>query len=154
MGGMTSTFRNNSDLVDSLVTARFITSEMIERIFRAVDRADFLPLEDRRNAYRDLAWNSGSIHISSPCIYGQVLENFNLSSGLSFLNLGSGTGYLSTLVGLFLGPNGINHGIEIIDYLVQYSNDKVDEFEKYSTALDEYEFCRPRFVTGIKISFV
>lgn len=59
--------------------------------------------EFRDNAYKDLAWKHGNIHLSAPCIYSEVMESLKLEAGLSFLNLGSGTGYLSTMVGLILG---------------------------------------------------
>jgi len=52
---------------------------------------------------RDLAWKHGNIHLSAPCIYAEVLESLKLEEGMSFLNIGSGTSYLSTLAGLVLG---------------------------------------------------
>lgn len=143
-----STGHDNDDLINNLLHAGYIKTPLVERVFRAVDRADYFLEEARSNAYKDLAWKSGNLHLSAPCIYSEVMEGLSLAPGLSFLNLGSGTGYLSTMVGLILGPYGINHGIEIHEDVVQYANKKLEEFKKFSTALDEYEFCPPKFTQG------
>lgn len=103
MGGAVSTGLDNDDLIDNLMQAHYIKTPEIERVFRAVDRAAYFLPDFQINAYKDLAWKSGNIHISAPCIYSVVMENLKLSPGLSFLNVGSGTGYLSTMVGLLLG---------------------------------------------------
>lgn len=103
MGGAVSTGEDNDELVDNLVEADYIKSEHVERAFRAVDRANYYLPEHRGNAYKDLAWKHGHLHLSAPCIYSEVMECLDLKPGLSFLNLGSGTGYLSTMVGLLLG---------------------------------------------------
>ena len=84
----------------------------------------------------------------APCIYSEVMEALNLEPGLSFLNLGSGTGYLSTMVGLILGPNGVSHGVELHEDVVEYANEKFYKFKMNSPAIDKYEFCEPKFRVG------
>ena len=103
MGGAVSAGEDNDELIDNLVEADYIKSSHIERVFRAVDRAEYYLPDHQENAYKDLAWKHGNIHLSAPCIYSEVMESIKLEPGMSFLNLGSGTGYLSTLAGLILG---------------------------------------------------
>lgn len=148
MGGAVSAGEDNDELIDNLVEADYIKSPLVEKVFRAVDRADYYADGCKENAYRDLAWKQGNLHLSAPCIYSEVLESLLLEPGLSFLNLGSGTGYLSTVVGLILGPHGVNHGVELHEDVVQYARRKVAEFMRSTEALDEHEFCEPRFVVG------
>lgn len=100
MGGAVSSGQDNDELVDNLMESKYIKTKKVEQVFRAVDRADYVSY--REGAYKDLAWKDGNIHLSAPCIYSEVLEGLNLEPGLSFLNLGSGTGYLSTMAGLLL----------------------------------------------------
>lgn len=151
MGGAVSTGQDNDDLIDNLLEANYIRTSTVERVFRAVDRAEYFLPDARTNSYKDLAWKSGNLHLSAPCIYSEVMEGLCLCPGLSFLNLGSGTGYLSTMVGLILGSNGVNHGIEIHEDVVQYANKKLEIFKRYSGAIDEYDFCEPKFIQGEKM---
>ncbi len=109
MGGTVSSGQSNDELVDNLVDGGLIKSNLVEKIFRAVDRGHFFLPDSKNRAYRDLAWKQGVHHISAPCVYTKVLENFELKSGLSFLNIGSGTGYLSIMVGLILGTKIIRN---------------------------------------------
>lgn len=103
MGGAVSAGEDNDDLIDNLKEAHYIRTEVVEQAFRAIDRADYYLEIYKDNAYKDLAWKNGNIHLSAPCIYSEVMEALDLQPGLAFLNLGSGTGYLSTMVGLILG---------------------------------------------------
>lgn len=68
--------------------------------------------------------------------------------GGSFLNIGSGTGYLSTMAGLLIGPYGINHGIEIYPENIAFAHEKIEEFLKKFSWYDPLEFCEPFFVLG------
>jgi protein-L-isoaspartate O-methyltransferase len=68
-----------------------------------------------RRAHSDEPLREGNIHISAPHIYGCIVEALHLTpkSSMSFLNIGSGTGYLSSIVAHILGATGICYGIEI-----------------------------------------
>ncbi|XP_062872263.1 protein-L-isoaspartate O-methyltransferase domain-containing protein 2 [Trichomycterus rosablanca] len=148
MGGAVSAGEDNDELIDNLKEAHYIRSELVERAFRAIDRADYYLEEYKDSAYKDLAWRHGNLHLSAPCIYSEVMEALELQPGLSFLNLGSGTGYLSTMVGLILGPFGVNHGVELHADVVEYAYQKLDYFIKTSDSFDKFEFCEPTFVVG------
>ncbi|XP_068119975.1 protein-L-isoaspartate O-methyltransferase domain-containing protein 2 [Hyperolius riggenbachi] len=148
MGGAVSAGEDNDDLIDNLKEAQYIRTEEVEQAFRAIDRADYYLEEFKENAYKDLAWKHGNIHLSAPCIYSEVMEALELQPGLSFLNLGSGTGYLSTMAGLILGPFGVNHGVELHPDVIEYAKQKLDQFVRTSDSFDRFEFCEPSFVAG------
>lgn len=148
MGGAVSAGEDNDDLIDNLKEAQYIRTEQVEQAFRAIDRGDYYLDSYRENAYKDLAWKNGNLHLSAPCIYSEVMEALRLRPGLSFLNMGSGTGYLSTMVGLILGPFGVNHGVELHKDVVEYAKERLEEFIKNSDSFDKFEFCEPKFVVG------
>ncbi|CAH1646357.1 unnamed protein product [Spodoptera littoralis] len=148
MGGAVSSGRDNNELIDNLMGSNYIRTRSVERVFRSLDRADYMTPEARDQAYKDLAWRNGPLHMSAPCIYSEVLEGLELKPGLSFLNIGSGTGYFSTLVGLLIGSSGVNHGIEVHPYVMEYAIKKLGQFIENSPTLDEFDFCEPRFYCG------
>ena len=64
-----------------------------------------------RMAHADQPIKEGNVHISAPHIYGAVAEALELPKGssLSFLNLGSGTGYLTCIAASILGPRASHY---------------------------------------------
>lgn len=75
MGGAVSSGRDNDELIDNLMGGNYIRSRTVERVFRSLDRADYMTPESRDQAYKDLAWRSGPLHMSAPCIYRSVDVN-------------------------------------------------------------------------------
>lgn len=49
----------------------------------------------------------------------------------------------------FIGVNGVNHGIEIHNSLIDIAYTKLEEFKQNAAAIDYFEFCEPIFIEGI-----
>jgi protein-L-isoaspartate O-methyltransferase len=69
MGGAVSAGEDNDELIDNLVEADYIKSVRVESIFRAVDRANYYADGCLENAYRDLAWKHGNLHLSGLFVF-------------------------------------------------------------------------------------
>jgi len=96
-----------------------IRSSSVAGAFRKIDRAQFVPEQCIDCAYDDSplrALDTKSdgciVHLSAPSIYAAVLEALDLKPRDAFLNIGSGSGYLSTLAATILGPDSVHHCLE------------------------------------------
>uniref|UniRef100_A0A1I7SSK0 Protein-L-isoaspartate O-methyltransferase domain-containing protein 1 n=1 Tax=Bursaphelenchus xylophilus TaxID=6326 RepID=A0A1I7SSK0_BURXY len=152
MGIISSTGRNNDELVDNLVQGKYVRFKSVELAMRLVDRGDYFPEEERENAYKDMAWKetdsfAGPVHLSAPCIYANALEYLDLQPGLSFLNVGSGSGYLSTVAGFLLTETGVNHGVELYENMVEYAQSHLQDAMQ-TPAVSAFSFCQPVFFQG------
>ena len=114
-----------SRLIESLKKEGAITSPAVIQAFLSVDRKKYCVGASDEDAYADRPYRSmqrNAVHLSAPSIYTRCVEHLDLKPGLSFLNVGSGTGYLSAVVATLLGPNAINHGIELRTSNVELSS--------------------------------
>jgi protein-L-isoaspartate O-methyltransferase len=143
-----------------LVGFGVIRTPQIEAAFRAVDRKFFVPTvrcvwrmfylmfslekaltlflfmqKQSHLAYTDQPIREGNIHISAPHIYGTILEALDLPSteaGSTFLNLGSGTGYLTCLVTQVMGPQTIAYNVELQDEPFRHGQHAVQQWQHAS----------------------
>lgn len=93
---------------------------------------NYYPQNRRSDAYIDQPVREGNLHISAPHIYGSVLEALDLlpNSTSTFLNIGSGTGYLSCLVAHILGPHSSNYAVELSVEAVRHSKQAISAWTK------------------------
>lgn len=77
----------------------------------------------------------------------KILTISPLLPGMSFLNVGSGTGYFSTLAGYIIKKDGINNGIELHNDLVKFANERISAFLD-NGPLDSKEICTPVIISG------
>jgi protein-L-isoaspartate O-methyltransferase len=82
-------------------------------------------------AHADQPLKEANVHLSAPHIYASALEALELraDSCMSFLNIGSGTGYFSAIVAAIMGPKSTNYGVEIHDEVVQYSQNAISKLK-------------------------
>lgn len=57
-----------------------------------------------------------------------MVNALDIKPGMSFLNIGSGTGYLSTIAGCLLQGTGVNHGIDLDPDLLAHARDRHEHF--------------------------
>jgi protein-L-isoaspartate(D-aspartate) O-methyltransferase len=100
---------DNKSLADNLRRNLGSRSDAAYQAFLRVDRGLFVPTESagqsvNPDAYVDRPVRINGVHLSAPHMYAFVLEAMDLQRGHSVLNLGSGSGYFSTLCAAVVGP--------------------------------------------------
>jgi len=121
---------SNEELIRYLKEKKWLSSPAVEAAFKAVDRKLFLPPSLSTPAYFDQPLQLGPIHISAPFIYALALEALELRPGQSFLNVGSGTGYMSALAHQLVTNKGANHAIELQAEALELSINNIQRLEE------------------------
>jgi protein-L-isoaspartate(D-aspartate) O-methyltransferase len=99
-----------------------IKKKEIKEAFLAVKRENFIPEKNKEYAYYDEAISIGyGQTISQPSTIAIMLEMLDLKPGMTVLEVGSGSGYVSALMSKIVGQKGKVYGIEIIKELAEQS---------------------------------
>ena len=136
LGSLQRSSETHEHLCAKLRDLNTIKTDQVASAFAAVDRMLFIgemhsaasDADMRALVYSDRPFRNGPFHLSAPSIYATCLEALELRRGLSFLNIGSGTGYLSCIVGQIIGPHAVHQGVEIKPPLVAHARHRAKEF--------------------------
>eukprot|EP01126_Amoeba_proteus_P058867 TRINITY_DN7647_c0_g1_i6.p1 TRINITY_DN7647_c0_g1~~TRINITY_DN7647_c0_g1_i6.p1 ORF type:complete len:125 (-),score=21.78 TRINITY_DN7647_c0_g1_i6:597-971(-) len=109
---------SNSDLVNYLVENSTLKTERIIDVFKTVDRADFCSNRPYTDCPQDIGYFQT---ISAPHMHAHSLEllNNHLKSGAKVLDVGCGSGILSAMMAILVGPAGRVIGIDIEPNLLE-----------------------------------
>ncbi|KAK0411966.1 hypothetical protein QR680_005951 [Steinernema hermaphroditum] len=116
--------RTNNELVTALrpdaLGNGVYHSERVRDVMLAVDRADFCHSNPYLDAPQTIGYNAT---ISAPHMHASALELLlpKLTNGSHVLDIGSGSGYLTTCMAHLVGSEGVVVGIEHIPQLVNLS---------------------------------
>lgn len=112
--------KDNLDLIRQLKENSVLTSQKVEDAMSKVDRAHF----SAHNPYKDSPQSIGySVTISAPHMHVHALQHLEnqLQDGMSALDVGSGSGYLTACMAYMVGATGKVVGIDHIPELVESS---------------------------------
>ncbi|KAJ7530168.1 hypothetical protein O6H91_15G082600 [Diphasiastrum complanatum] len=114
--------RSNAELITNLQKHGILSSKPAAEAMLKMDRADFVP--DRHSSYIDAPQSIGyGATISAPHMHAYCLSMLedHLKPGMSILDVGSGSGYLTAVIALMVGESGRTIGIEYVPELVEKS---------------------------------
>lgn len=118
----------NQAMVQELARSAALRSPECIAAFNAADRRHFWITGGGSSpelVYADMPLRTGRLHLSAPHIYAKALESLMpLRPGMSFLNVGSGTGYFNSIVGELIGNQATNHGIDIWPETVAHARER------------------------------
>lgn len=98
----------------------------VAEAMRAVPREHFLPRGQQRSAHLDQALEVGHGQTcSQPSTVVDMLQLLDVQAGMRVLDVGSGTGWTTALLGHLVGPDGCVIGCEIVPELVEWGRENL-----------------------------
>jgi protein-L-isoaspartate(D-aspartate) O-methyltransferase len=125
-------------LVEILIQNGYLKSEHIIRAFNEIVRADFVPLELEEQAEADIPLPIGfGQTISQPTTVAIMFELLDPKPGQKILDVGSGSGWTSALLGSIAGENGKVVTLEILQELHEMTKRNVEKFDLMKSGIVE-----------------
>lgn len=115
---------SNENLINNLKRNNIISDQRVINAMLAVSRGDFTDYSPYQDAPQSIGYG---VTISAPHMHGYALEHLksNLKEGSVALDVGSGSGYLTTCMAIMAGATGRVIGIEHMPELAEQSKKNI-----------------------------
>jgi len=133
-------------LIDSLIEEGWLKTPRIIEAFKKIKRVDFLPedMKDLAELNEALPIGYGQT-ISQPLVVAFMLEQLEPKEGDKILDIGSGSGWTSALLGEIVGGKSLSAGrqgkviaIDIILELVEFGKNNVAKYNFIEKGIVEF----------------
>lgn len=122
--------KNMQELVDFMVLSGVLKSAEIIEAFKKMDRKYFVPKEFVEQIYVDAPLPIGKNQtISQPSTVAFMLELLKPKKGDKILDIGSGSGWTTSLLCQLVGEKGSVIGLERVDELVDIGGKNLAQFD-------------------------
>lgn len=132
---------SNEELVHKLIQGGALKNTRVIKAFRAINRADFVHQEAKKEADENypLPIGEGQI-ISQPEIVAFMLELLDPKPGMRVLDIGAGSGWQTALLAFIVGEQGKVTAIERIPELCKFAKENIEKYGFLSSQRVEF-FC-------------
>lgn len=115
-------------------------ADRVTEAMSVIDRADFLPEQWRDQAGEDrpLPLAHGSTN-SQPSTVHRMLVELAPSSGQRVLDVGSGSGWTTAILGHLTGSGGEVLGLDLTEYLVRFGQDAIAAYAQPWVRIEQAE---------------
>jgi protein-L-isoaspartate(D-aspartate) O-methyltransferase len=121
-------YKSNEELVEALTSKGALRSQLVIDAFLKVDRKLFVPENQADQAYGDFPLEIGEGQtISQPTTVATMIELLEPQAGHIVLDVGSGSGYLSAIIGHMVASDGEVHATEVRQSLYQTGLDNLSK---------------------------
>lgn len=126
-------------LIKDLIKKGYLITPNIIDAFVSIDRIDFVPENLKDEAYRDIPLSIGHGQtISQPLTVAFMLELLKPNKGEKILDIGSGSGWQSSLLAYIVGNSGKIFAVELIPELSEIGKENARR----------YKFNNIKFIAG------
>jgi len=127
------------NLIDTLIQEGYLKTPRIIEAFKKIKRVDFLPedLKDLAELNEALPISFGQT-ISQPLVVAFMLELLEPKKGEKILDIGSGSGWTSALLGEIVGPLGKVIAIDIVPELKEFGKKNVGKYNFLEKGIVEF----------------
>ncbi|MDD5358859.1 MAG: protein-L-isoaspartate O-methyltransferase [Sulfurovaceae bacterium] len=131
-------YETNIELIDGMKRNGTIRSEDIAKAFETIDRKYFIPTEYSEHIYLDRPLPIGKNQtISQPSTVAFMLELLEAKKGNSVLDIGSGSGWTTGLLGNLVGEKGTVEGLERVDELVKVGQNNIAKLNMKNISIEK-----------------
>lgn len=105
------------------------TTRRVREALARFARADFLPPDQQGFGREDRALRIGYEQTNSqPSTVAAMLDLLEVAPGQRVLDVGSGSGWTTAVLGDLVGPEGEVHGVELVPELVRFGSENVAKY--------------------------
>jgi len=117
------------ELIDSMIIAGTLHTPVIIDAFYKIDRKYFVPEAFSEFTYIDRPLPIGKDQtISQPSTVAFMLEHLSAQEGDKVLDIGSGSGWTTSLLCSIVGEEGSVSGVERVDDLLEQGRENLEQF--------------------------